>query len=572
MIKQESESRPERPDAGRDSRGSGCEKGFSHQQEKGFSHQHKPGCEKGFSHERSPRRMPHGAPPQLPDITIERFIDRGGCADVWLARDAAGYVVVKCVRREVDERELAALRLYKQLADDPAVGLMPILHIGRCADIGNLCYTMPPADPLSERTLDPQQYEPATLAAVIERRRGLPLDEALAITRDIAASLGKLHAAGLVHRDVNPRNILRYHGRWRLADTGLLARESELLADGSAGTRAYLPPDGDPSERTADLYALGKTLYAMLNGGIAEFPVPRADHVRDPRNRRAYAQAYRTIARACAVDRTDRYATAEAMLTDLPVMRTDRFISTTAVVKLVAAAAVVLLVLAYAGFKRMERDIVGDTANMNPRAVVAATPAPPELSIKFQPAGGEGFREYAPHTPLRQGDSFFVEASVPHGTDACVVLATYVGRDRSVLHFRPTARDDSGERSVLRFGHGVEADGTLRAFKLPDQSTPLLALLFAGVDGPQAETVVENALNDVGKWPAQRTAEDAVAAVPAPLRIDGSRVSAWPVTDNTRGGPSLTAGEPVRSVPAQTVISALAERFGAVYGVWTHVD
>jgi serine/threonine-protein kinase len=102
----------------------------------------------------------------------------------------------------------------------------------------------------------------------------LPPAKALRILRDVALALGHAHAAGLVHCDVKPANILLTRaGQPKVTDFGLsqaLNRgDRNPLADMIVGTPAYLSPEQAqarrPDERS-DLYSLGITFYEMLTG------------------------------------------------------------------------------------------------------------------------------------------------------------------------------------------------------------------------------------------------------------------------------------------------------------------
>jgi serine/threonine protein kinase len=99
--------------------------------------------------------------------------------------------------------------------------------------------------------------------------RLLALCEALA---QIADGLAVVHAAGLVHRDVKPGNILVNSARKAvLVDFGLLKRVSEQdsVSGNVVGTYRYMAPEQARGERVdarADLYSLGATLYELLAG------------------------------------------------------------------------------------------------------------------------------------------------------------------------------------------------------------------------------------------------------------------------------------------------------------------
>jgi dienelactone hydrolase/tRNA A-37 threonylcarbamoyl transferase component Bud32 len=106
----------------------------------------------------------------------------------------------------------------------------------------------------------------------------LPVTEAVSILGQIARGLAHAHAAGVVHRDLKPANVmLGADGHVRILDFGLARVSSidgptatHLTADGSTlGTVAYMAPEqvrGEAVDASADVWALGVTLYEMLTG------------------------------------------------------------------------------------------------------------------------------------------------------------------------------------------------------------------------------------------------------------------------------------------------------------------
>ncbi|MEI6760682.1 MAG: AAA family ATPase [Betaproteobacteria bacterium] len=118
-----------------------------------------------------------------------------------------------------------------------------------------------------------------SLAARLQAGR-LPLAEAVDIAVSVCDTLAQVHERGMVHRDVNPSNIVRNGatGEVRLIDFGLATTLSRQTATATAvgqlmGTLRYLAPE--QSGRTegqvdarSDLYALGVTLYEMLTGRV----------------------------------------------------------------------------------------------------------------------------------------------------------------------------------------------------------------------------------------------------------------------------------------------------------------
>ncbi len=118
-------------------------------------------------------------------------------------------------------------------------------------------------------------------------RRGIPLDEALAIARQIADALEAAHEQGIIHRDLKPANVMvRPDGMVKVLDFGLAkamdsgpgtqdpSNSPTLTARSTQvgmviGTAAYMAPEqarGKAVDRRADIWAFGVVLYEMLTG------------------------------------------------------------------------------------------------------------------------------------------------------------------------------------------------------------------------------------------------------------------------------------------------------------------
>ncbi|WP_180357871.1 Stk1 family PASTA domain-containing Ser/Thr kinase [Streptomyces sp. NP160] len=118
------------------------------------------------------------------------------------------------------------------------------------------------------------EYIPGrTLRDLVAASAPLTLGDALDLIEEVLDGLAAAHAAGLVHRDVKPENVLvGDDGRLRVADFGL-ARAATTATGGATstliGTVGYLAPelvlDGASDER-ADVYAAGVVLYELLTG------------------------------------------------------------------------------------------------------------------------------------------------------------------------------------------------------------------------------------------------------------------------------------------------------------------
>jgi serine/threonine-protein kinase len=118
-----------------------------------------------------------------------------------------------------------------------------------------------------------EYVEGETLADLAARRRPLPPAEAATLGIQMCAGLAAAHAAGLVHRDVKPQNLLLgVDGVLKLGDFGIAAGQEGTrltLAGTVLGTAGYLAPEQARGERVtaaADIYAVGAVLYELLAG------------------------------------------------------------------------------------------------------------------------------------------------------------------------------------------------------------------------------------------------------------------------------------------------------------------
>jgi serine/threonine-protein kinase len=112
-----------------------------------------------------------------------------------------------------------------------------------------------------------------TLAELVGRRGALSPAETAALGVQACAGLAAAHAAGLVHRDVKPQNLLlSTDGVLKLGDFGIAVGHEGTrltLAGTVLGTAGYLAPEqarGEQVTAAADIYALGAVLYELLTG------------------------------------------------------------------------------------------------------------------------------------------------------------------------------------------------------------------------------------------------------------------------------------------------------------------
>ncbi len=197
--------------------------------------------------------------------TLKRELGRGGMATVYLADDVKHHrqVAIKVLRDELGsllgpDRFLREVEIAAKLSHPH---ILPLYDSGD-AD-GSLFYVMP-------------YIKGESLRVKLKREKQLSVEEALAITRQVASALAYAHAQGVVHRDVKPENILLHEGEAMVADFGIAlaigaAADERLTQTGVVvGTPEYMSPEQAMSERVldarSDVYSLGCVLYEMLAG------------------------------------------------------------------------------------------------------------------------------------------------------------------------------------------------------------------------------------------------------------------------------------------------------------------
>jgi len=203
----------------------------------------------------------------LPDrYTLERPLGRGGMATVYLANDRnlGRQVALKVLHAEL-ATAVGVERFLREIGTAAGLNHPLILALHDSGEAGDLpFYTMPYVE--GEETLRRR----------LNRERQLSIDDAVAVTCDVAEALAYAHSRGVVHRDIKPENILFSAGRAVVADFGIaraltVARIEPLTGIGAMiGTPAYMSPEqvaGDAAlDGRSDQYSLACVLYEMLAG------------------------------------------------------------------------------------------------------------------------------------------------------------------------------------------------------------------------------------------------------------------------------------------------------------------
>jgi serine/threonine-protein kinase len=200
---------------------------------------------------------------------LDSLLATGGMGQVWRGRDTVlrRDVAVKVLRSEYtgDPTFLARFRAEAQHTAGLTHPNIATLH-----DYGESGVGVPGGQRVAWLVMELVQGE--SLAAVLARGR-LDPPRTAHLLRQAAAGLGAAHAAGVVHRDVKPGNLLvAADGTVKITDFGIARSASSAALTGTGqviGTAHYLSPEqaaGHPAGPASDVYALGLVGYECLAG------------------------------------------------------------------------------------------------------------------------------------------------------------------------------------------------------------------------------------------------------------------------------------------------------------------
>jgi serine/threonine-protein kinase len=195
---------------------------------------------------------------------IVRHIANGGMASVWEAEDEVlgRPVAVKVLSAGFAAHETAAERFQREARAS-----------ARVSDHSNVVTIYDIGEHDGHPFIVMEYLSGGTVAERLRARGRIDRDLALRWVAEAAAALDAAHAAGIVHRDVKPANLLLdENDRLAVADFGIatLAAEATLTQTGDViGTAAYLSPEqalGRTATPASDRYALAVVAYELLTG------------------------------------------------------------------------------------------------------------------------------------------------------------------------------------------------------------------------------------------------------------------------------------------------------------------
>ncbi len=194
---------------------------------------------------------------------VQRAIGRGGMGTVWLCRDTVlgRDVAVKQIGALPGESANETRRAMREARSAAALNHPNAVAVYDVVDHDNAPW------------LVMEYVEGETLADVIAREGALDPRRVADIGAQLASALTRAHERGIVHRDIKPGNVLIDRaGRPKISDFGIargLGDEALTQTGFVTGTPGYLSPElarGEDPDAASDVWALGATLYAAVEG------------------------------------------------------------------------------------------------------------------------------------------------------------------------------------------------------------------------------------------------------------------------------------------------------------------
>lgn len=190
-------------------------------------------------------------------------VGAGGMADVYKGRDTMlnRYVAIKVLKKEYREDE-DFVRKFRSEAQAAAGLLNPnIVNVYDVGEDRGLYYMVM------------ELVDGITLKDYIEKKGRLSHKEVISIAIQMCNGIGAAHAAGIIHRDIKPQNIIiSRDGKVKVTDFGIAkAVTSNTISSNAMGSVHYTSPEqarGGYSDAKSDIYSIGITLFEMVTGQV----------------------------------------------------------------------------------------------------------------------------------------------------------------------------------------------------------------------------------------------------------------------------------------------------------------
>ncbi|WP_026239424.1 serine/threonine-protein kinase [Parafrankia discariae] len=186
-----------------------------------------------------------------------------------------GFSTVHLAEQEIFDRRVAVKIMHADLRDPDAERrfVRECRATGRLTGNRHVITVFDAGTTSDHRPYIAMEYFPGgTLSQLLRESGPLPVREAVALMIPITRALGAAHRHGILHRDLKPANILlRGPGDPVLSDFGIasVGEGADAATVSAAFTAGYAAPEvmlGEQPEIASDVFALGATLFALLNG------------------------------------------------------------------------------------------------------------------------------------------------------------------------------------------------------------------------------------------------------------------------------------------------------------------
>ncbi len=279
-----------------------------------------------------------------PDTTISHYkilseIGKGGMGEVYLAQDTKlnRNVAIKFLSEEWSKDSDKLNRFVQEAQSASALNHPNIITVFEIGETDNAQY------------IALEYIEGETLTTRL--RKKLRFNSALDIATQIASALDAAHAAGIVHRDIKPDNVMvREDGLVKILDFGIAKlteqKKPEIESEDKTavqvnttpgmiiGTANYMSPEqakGKEVDARTDIFSFGVVLYQMIAGGLPfEGGSPLEiigsilkDEPKTIENPEVPAEVERIIGKTLRKDRNERYQTIKDVLIDLTDAKED---------------------------------------------------------------------------------------------------------------------------------------------------------------------------------------------------------------------------------------------------------
>lgn len=281
-------------------------------------------------------------PSRVGEYRVQRLIGSGGMGRVYLAEHEKmqRIVALKTLPPERMQQATAVDRFYAEVRAAARLLHPNIVTAFDAGNAGGIHY------------LAMEYVDGPTLTAMVAKAGPLSIATAVSAIRDCARGLAHAHAAGIVHRDVKPSNLMRASdGTYKVVDLGLASVGLNTVGNVGAvapnnrdagklvGTIAFMSPEQlespDSVDARSDIYSLGATFYFLLTGhppyegdfltqvrGHRHGPLPELFAVRPDADLRLEHVLHRMMAKRPQ----DRYGSLVEVIADLAVHDTSESI------------------------------------------------------------------------------------------------------------------------------------------------------------------------------------------------------------------------------------------------------